>query len=138
MKYFGAKVNRVLSCTDASVSGTILAVCSCIVLPLFAGIYKRGAGIGQATAFLYSGPTNDMLAIILIASVLGPKMGIARAVGAILFSVIIGLAMTFIFRRQEKERNEKAINFTLGAEEMTRPVEKQSLFSLAGFHPDFC
>jgi uncharacterized membrane protein YraQ (UPF0718 family) len=98
LKYLGAKANKFLSYGVASVSGTILAVCSCTVLPLFAGIYKRGAGLGPATAFLYSGPAINVLAIILTARVLGPELGVARAVGAIVFSVVIGLLMHVIFR----------------------------------------
>src|SRR5665811_1229249 len=93
IKYFGAEANKFLSYTVASVSGTILAVCSCTVLPLFAGIYKRGAGIGPATAFLYSGPAINILAIILTARVLGFELGLARAIGAVIFSVVIGLSM---------------------------------------------
>ncbi|MFH0793155.1 MAG: permease, partial [bacterium] len=90
IKYFGAKANKALAYGVASISGSILAVCSCTVLPLFAGIYRRGAGIGPATAFLYSGPAINVLAIILTARVLGPELGVARAVGAISFSVVIG------------------------------------------------
>lgn len=104
MKYLGARANKILSYGVASVSGTILAVCSCTVLPLFAGIYKMGAGIGPATAFLYSGPAINVLAIILTARVLGMEMGIARAVGAVLFSIIIGLLMQFLFRKEEAEK----------------------------------
>lgn len=106
MKYLGAKAKKVVAYGVASVSGTILAVCSCTVLPLFAGIYRMGAGLGPAVAFLYSGPAINVLAIILTARVLGIEIGIARAVGAILFSVIIGLAMHFIFRKEEKARVE--------------------------------
>jgi len=105
IKYFGAKAKKVLSYSVASVSGTILAVCSCTVLPLFAGIYKRGAGIGPATAFLYSGPAINVLAIILTARVLGFELGFARALGAIIFSVVIGLCMHFIFIKEEKNKN---------------------------------
>ncbi|MBN1349441.1 permease [candidate division KSB1 bacterium] len=130
MKYFGARAKKILAYSVASVSGTILAVCSCTVLPLFAGIYKRGAGIGPATAFLYSGPAINVLAIILTARVLGPKLGIARAVGAILFSVIIGLAMAFIYRKEEQARNEKAIDFTIGAEVTMRSLWKNGLYFL--------
>ncbi len=107
MKYLGAKANKVLAYAVSSVSGAILAVCSCTVLPLFAGIHKRGAGLGPAIAFLYSGPAINVLAIILTARVLGVGIGIARAVGAIAFSVIIGLLMAFIFRKEEKERNKQ-------------------------------
>ncbi len=105
IKYFGSGANKVVSYVVASVSGTILAVCSCTVLPLFAGIYKKGAGIGPATAFLYSGPAINVLAIILTARVLGIEIGIARAVGAIVFSVVIGLLMHAIFLRDEKNRD---------------------------------
>ena len=104
MKYLGAKANKVLAYGVASVSGTILAVCSCTVLPLFAGIYRMGAGLGPATAFLYSGPAINVLAIVLTARILGLKLGIARAVGAILFSIVIGLLMHLIFRKEEIEK----------------------------------
>ena len=106
IKYFGAKTNKLLSYGVASVSGTILAVCSCTVLPLFAGIYRMGAGLGPATAFLYSGPAINVMAIILTARVLGMEMGIARAVGAIVFSVVIGLLMHLIFRKGESDKVE--------------------------------
>jgi uncharacterized membrane protein YraQ (UPF0718 family) len=112
IKYFGAEANKFLSYTVASVSGTILAVCSCTVLPLFAGIYKRGAGIGPATAFLYSGPAINVLAIILTARVLGFELGLARAIGAIIFSVVIGLSMHFIFHKDEKEKTKDKNIFT--------------------------
>ncbi len=104
MKYLGAKANKTLAYGVASVSGTILAVCSCTVLPLFSGIYRMGAGLGPATAFLYSGPAINVLAIVLTARVLGLELGIARALGAILFSIIIGLMMHLIFRREEVEK----------------------------------
>ena len=103
MKYLGAKADKILAYGVASVSGTILAVCSCTVLPLFSGIYRMGAGLGPATAFLYSGPAINVLAIILTARILGIEFGIARAVGAILFSIIIGLFMHIIFRNEEIE-----------------------------------
>lgn len=106
IKYFGAEAKKILAYSVASVSGSILAVCSCTVLPLFTGIYQRGAGIGPATAFLYSGPAINVLAIILTARVLGVKMGVARAVGAVLFAFLIGIAMGVIYRREDKERLE--------------------------------
>ena len=104
LKYFGAQANRVLSYAVASVSGTILAVCSCTVLPLFAGIYMRGAGIGPATAFLYSGPAINILAIVLTARILGWELGLARAIGAVIFSVVTGLLMALIFRHDDANR----------------------------------
>lgn len=107
MKYLGASANKVLAYGVASVSGTVLAVCSCTVLPLFAGIYKRGAGLGPATAFLYSGPAINVLAIVLTARVLGLEMGVARAVGAVAFSIVIGLLMHLIFLGQERERADE-------------------------------
>ena len=108
MKYLGAKANKVLAYSVASVSGTILAVCSCTVLPLFAGIFRMGAGLGPAVAFLYSGPAINILAIILTARILGPELGIARAVGAIIFAVVIGLLMHFFFRHEEAAKAQNA------------------------------
>ncbi len=111
MKYLGAKANKVLAYAVASVSGTILAVCSCTILPLFAGIYRMGAGLGPATAFLYSGPAINVLAIILTARVLGLEIGVARAAGAIVFSVVIGLLMHLIYHKEElaKANNQMAM-----------------------------
>lgn len=105
MKYLGADAKKILAYGVASVSGTILAVCSCTILPLFAGIYRMGAGLGPAVAFLYSGPAINVLAIILTARVLGIEMGVARAVGAISFSVIIGLIMHVIYRHEQVGQN---------------------------------
>ncbi|MFO8192043.1 MAG: permease [Bacillota bacterium] len=104
IKYFGSGASRIVAYSVASVSGTILAVCSCTVLPLFSGIYRRGAGIGPAVAFLYSGPAINILAIVLTARVLGWELGIARAVGAIIFAIVIGLLMAFFYRKDDKER----------------------------------
>lgn len=104
MKYLGPNANKVMAYGVASVSGTILAVCSCTVLPLFAGIWRMGAGLGPASAFLYSGPAINVLAIILTARVLGLQLGIARAVGAVLFSIVIGLLMHWIFRKEELQK----------------------------------
>jgi len=109
MKYLGPKSNKFLAYGVASVSGTILAVCSCTVLPLFSGIYTMGAGLGPATAFLYSGPAINVLAIILTARILGLELGVARAVGAIVFAVIIGLLMHFIFRHEKTEEEGLAL-----------------------------
>lgn len=114
MRYLGPTANKVLAYSVASVSGTILAVCSCTVLPLFSGIYYRGAGLGPATAFLYSGPAINVLAIIMTGRILGIEMGLARAIGAISFSLIIGIIMAFIYRREEKE---KAAGFMLPTSE---------------------
>ncbi len=126
MKYLGAGAKKSVSYFVASVSGTILAVCSCTVLPLFAGIYTMGAGIGPATAFLYSGPAINVLAIILTARVLGTEIGIARAIFAIVFSVLIGLIMAFLFKQSEKERLS---SYEFQEEvESKRPVYQNILF----------
>jgi hypothetical protein len=129
IKYLGAGANKVLAYGVASVSGTILAVCSCTILPLFAGIYKMGAGLGPATAFLYSGPAINALAIILTARILGPQLGIARAVGAIIFSIVIGMSMAVIFRKEEKEK--LAIQMATPEEEVVRPLWQTSLYFFA-------
>lgn len=104
MRYFGPKANKLLAYGVASVSGTILAVCSCTVLPLFGGIYMRGAGLGPAIAFLYSGPAINVLAIVMTARILGYQIGLARAIGAVVFSVVIGALMHFIFLKEERAR----------------------------------
>ena len=111
MKYFGAKAKKWVAYTVASVSGTILAVCSCTILPLFSSIHKRGAGLGPAIAFLYSGPAINILAIILTARILGFEMGVARIVGAVVFAIVIGSAMSLIYRKEEKAKREEQINF---------------------------
>ncbi len=132
MKYLGAKANKILAYGVASVSGTILAVCSCTVLPLFAGIYRMGAGLGPATAFLYSGPAINVLAIVLTARVLGIELGIARAVGAIIFSVVIGVLMHLIFIKEEKQKAEAQL--LMPEEEVKRTLWQNALYfaSMAG------
>ena len=126
MKYLGAKAHKVLAYAVASVSGSILAVCSCTILPLFAGIYRMGAGLGPATAFLYSGPAINVLAIILTARILGLELGIARAVGAIVFSVVIGLIMHFIYRKEELEKANSQM--AMPEPEVIRPLWQNALF----------
>jgi uncharacterized membrane protein YraQ (UPF0718 family) len=121
MKYLGAGARKLLAYAVASVSGTVLAVCSCTVLPLFAGIYRMGAGLGPATAFLYAGPAINVLAIILTARILGVQIGIARAVGAIVFSVVIGLLMHLFFRQEEQDRIDSQVA-------MPEPPEKRPLW----------
>ena len=122
IKYFGARAKKWLAYLVASVSGTVLAVCSCTILPLFTGIYKRGAGIGPAVAFLYSGPAINVLAIILTARILGFELGVARVVGAVLFSIIIGLLMHFIYRREEAQK--AAAQAVMPEPEETRPLHQ--------------
>jgi uncharacterized membrane protein YraQ (UPF0718 family) len=127
--YLGSKANKVLAYGVASVSGTVLAVCSCTILPLFAGIYRRGAGLGPASAFLYAGPAINVLAIILTARILGLELGIARALGAVLFSVVIGLIMHVVFRNDETEQIDPG---TAGAdEEPARSLWQDTLFFAA-------
>ncbi len=111
VKYFGAKAKKWLAYSVASVSGTILAVCSCTILPLFSSIHKRGAGLGPAIAFLYSGPAINILAIILTARILGLEMGVARIVGAVVFAIVIGSVMSLIYRKEEKAKREEQVNF---------------------------
>ena len=110
LKYFGPQAKKIISYSVASVSGGILAVCSCTVLPLFAGIYTRGAGIGPATAFLYSGPAINVLAITMTAKILGWQLGLARAVGAVVFAVITGVLMAVIFRKDDMTRTAGQIH----------------------------
>jgi len=129
MRYLGARASRVLAYAVASVSGSVLAVCSCTILPLFAGIYSRGAGLGPATAFLYAGPAINVLAIFLTARVLGGAIGIARAVGAMAFSVVIGLLMHLIFRKEEAARADEALSAPAPAQE--HPVHHVLLFFVA-------
>lgn len=129
MKYLGAGANRIAAYGVASVSGSILAVCSCTVLPLFAGIYRMGAGLGPAAAFLYSGPAISALAIIMSAKVLGVEMGLARGIGAVVFSILIGLIMAFVFRKEEKER--ELIHMQLPEEENPRPLWQTASFLAA-------
>jgi len=126
MKYLGVKANKILAYGVASVSGTILAVCSCTVLPLFAGIYKMGAGLGPAIAFLYSGPAINVLAIVLTARILGMELGIARAVGAIVFSVLIGILMHLFFRKDENEKSDS--QFIVPSTEAKRRLWQNAIY----------
>lgn len=115
MRYLGPDANRFTAYGVASVSGAILAVCSCTVLPIFKGIYKKGAGLGPAVAFLYSGPAINILAIVLSAKVFGWKLGLARTVGALVFAVLIGLVMAFLFRKEDRQRAADARLFAAPA-----------------------
>ncbi len=124
LRYFGANAKKWLAYTVAAVSGTILAVCSCTILPLFSSIHKRGAGLGPAIAFLYSGPAINILAIILTARILGFEMGLARTIGAVSFSVIIGVVMSLIYRKEEKIKREEQMNIELPPEK--RPMWQTS------------
>jgi len=129
LKYFGATARKILSYSVASISGTVLAVCSCTVLPLFAGIYMRGAGIGPATAFLYSGPAINVLAIVLTARILGWQLGLARAIGAVVFAVITGLLMAFIFRKDDAARAAGQI-YLPDEDAKGRTLTQEALFML--------
>jgi hypothetical protein len=128
MRYLGPDANRITAYGVASVSGAILAVCSCTVLPIFKGIYKKGAGLGPAVAFLYSGPAINILAIVLSAKVFGWKLGVARAVGAILFSIVIGLAMALIFRKDDKKRAADARLFAGSSEKPARSLGQMIVY----------
>ncbi len=122
LKYLGPKAKKLVSYTIASFSGAILAVCSCTVLPLFKGIYKKGAGLGPAISFLYSGPAINVLAIILSMKVLGMKLGVARMIGAILFAFIIGLLMHLIFKKEDEARLADEKMFSVEIENPTRKL----------------
>lgn len=124
LRYFGANAKKWLAYTVASVSGTILAVCSCTILPLFSSIHKRGAGLGPAITFLYSGPAINILAIILTARILGFEMGVARIIGAVTFSIIIGIVMSLIYRKEEKQKREDQMNIPVMPEK--RPMWQTS------------
>lgn len=126
LKYFGAQAKKWVAYSVASVSGTILAVCSCTILPLFSSIHKRGAGLGPAIAFLYSGPAINILAIILTARILGFEMGIARIIGAVVFAVVIGSMMALIYRKEEKEKADEQMKVVV-------PPEKRPLWQTS-FH----
>ena len=126
IKYLGPAARKVMAYGVASVSGSILAVCSCTILPLFAGIYQRGAGLGPATAFLYSGPAINVLAIILTARILGAPIGAARALGAVVFSIVIGLLMHLVFIKEEQAKIQTAVN--LPAAEVERPLWQSVLY----------
>ncbi len=128
MRYLGPDANRLTAYGVASISGAILAVCSCTVLPIFKGIYKKGAGLGPAVAFLYSGPAINILAIVLSAKVFGWKLGVARAVGAILFSIVIGLLMALIFRKDDKQRAADARMFAKPDEKPARTLGQMAVY----------
>jgi len=117
LRYLGPKAPKPIALSVASVSGTLLAVCSCTVLPLFGGIYKRGAGLGAAIAFLYSGPAINIMAIVVTAKVLGPELGIARAVGAIVFAIVIGAVMHLVYRKEESARAQTSARGFEGGEQ---------------------
>ena len=126
MKYLGAEAKKIVAYSVASVSGVILAVCSCTVLPLFSGIYRMGAGLGPATTFLYSGPAINVMAIVLTARILGFELGAARAVGAIIFGILIGLLMHVIFRREEQ--NKEGGGMAMPEAEVKRPLWQNALY----------
>ncbi len=128
IRYLGPQAKKIVAYSVASVSGTILAVCSCTVLPLFKGIYKKGAGIGPAVSFLYSGPAINVLAIVLTAKVLGLQLGFARAVGAVLFAFLIGLAMHLIYRREDEARTTDAAMFNGLREAGGRTLGRTALY----------
>ena len=128
IRYLGPEAPKVLAYGVASVSGSVLAVCSCTVLPLFKGIYKKGAGLGPAVSFLYSGPAINVLAIILTAKVLGLQMGIARAIGAVVFAIVIGLVMQLLFLKEDRERTNAAMFRDNGPAEDERSLGQMALF----------
>ena len=131
IKYLGPKARKIVAYSVASVSGTILAVCSCTVLPIFKGIYRKGAGLGPAVSFLYSGPAINILAIILTAKVLGFKIGLARTIGAVVFAFLIGFFMHLIFRKEDEKRLADESMFQTEEDEMPRTLGQNSLFMIS-------
>lgn len=127
LKYFGPQANKAVSYGVASVSGAVLAVCSCTVMPLFASIYKKGAGLGPAITFLFSGPAINVLAIVYSAKLLGYDIGLARAVGAIAFSIVIGLTMALIYHREKSETDARAFAL-LAAAPKGKSIWQQTAF----------
>ncbi len=130
LKHLGPKANKAEAYSVASVSGTVLAVCSCSVLPMFAGIYKVGAGLGPAATFLYAGPAINVLALFLTARVLGFQLGIARVIGAMVFGVIIGLIMAVLFRKDEEARTQATLKLP-DPPAAQRPLYQSALMLLA-------
>ncbi len=128
IKYFGPQANKFLAYGTASVSGAILAVCSCTILPLFAGIRQRGAGLGPATAFLYSGPAINVLAVVYSARLLGIDLGAARAAGAVVFSVVIGLVMAAVFKREEEAMQNHSGDIAFTEEDKRHPLGKTVIY----------
>lgn len=128
IKYLGPKAKKIVSYSVASVSGAILAVCSCTVLPLFKGIYKKGAGLGPAISFLYSGPAINVLAIVLSFKVLGVKLGVARTIGAIVFAFIIGILMHLIYKKEDEKRTTSESMFSVEVEEAPRKLWQETLY----------
>ena len=107
MKYFGAKANRIFSYGVASVSGNVLTVCSCNVVPIFAGILRRGAGIGPAFCFVFAAPAIHIVNTVLTYQVIGLKLALWRFFTVPIIAILLGLAMALIFRREERERQEQ-------------------------------
>ncbi len=127
LRHLGPKANKIEAYGVASTSGTVLAVCSCSVLPMFAGIYRVGAGLGPASAFLYSGPAINVMAIFLTARVLGFDLGVARIIGSVVFAVVIGLIMAVIFRKEDEARTATVMALP------DPPPAKRSLWQTAIF-----
>ena len=131
IRYLGPSASKIVSYSVASVSGSILAVCSCTVLPIFKGIYKKGAGIGPAVSFLYSGPAINILAIVLTAKVLGLRLGAARALGAVVFAFVIGILMHLIYRKEDAVRVTDERMFVLSNVEAERALWQEGIFLLS-------
>ena len=131
IKYLGPTAKKVVAYSVASVSGAVLAVCSCTVLPLFKGIYRKGAGLGPAVSFLYSGPAINILAIVLTAKVLGLRLGAARAIGAVVFAFVIGLLMHLIYRRDDEQRVTDEKMFEVADPDLPRTLKQDGAYLLS-------
>ena len=129
-RFLGRNAPKWISYPAAALSGFLLAVCSCTIMPLFAGIYKKGAGLGPAITFLFVGPAVNILAISFTGVQIGMDIAIARIVLSILFGILIGLLMAFIFRKDDADHAEKTVNNDLFAAQTKIPINKIVLFLL--------
>ncbi len=128
LKHLGPTSNKLRAYSVASVSGIVLAVCSCSVLPMFASIRKKGAGLGPAVTFLFSGPALNVLALTLTFSDLGRGIAIARVIGAITLSIIIGLILFLVFRKHETIDANQSMFEQQNIDDTSQPFWQRGLF----------
>jgi len=128
LKHMGPKANKIKALFVASISGVVLAVCSCSVLPMFASIRKKGAGIGPAIAFLFSGPAINVLALTLTFTDIGADIAFARIIGAVMLAFIIGLTMYFIYNKSETVQEDQKLFASMTTLSTVKPYQKTLFF----------